>query len=215
MSEKARIYIIDDHDVVRFGLSMLINNHPAMQVVGSAANLGVALADIDRLAPDLVVSDLTLEDSRGLDTVRAVVAAQLDRPTLFVSMHEEEIYARQAIALGARGFLMKDKAQENVVAAAQAILGGNIWISQKVSNQLLGRLVSVNSRRSEQPEVSALSARELEVLEKVGGGLTTKQIAFDLGLSPRTIDIHRARIKHKLGIKSGSELIAYAVTHLN
>ncbi len=214
MSDKAQIYIIDDHDVVRFGLSMLVNNHPAMQVVGSAASLQVAQDDIRRLTPALVISDLTLQDSRGLDTVRAVVAAQCGRPTLFVSMHEEDIYAEQALSLGARGFLMKDRAQEHVVAAAQAILGGNIWISQKVSNLLLGRIAGNPPRRNEPAATVALSARELEVLEKVGAGLTTKQIAFELGISPRTIDIHRARIKHKLGIKSGSELIAYAVTHM-
>jgi len=208
-----RIFLIDDHDVVKFGLTMLVNNAPGMSVVGDAATLTSALQGIKDLQPDLVISDLSLPDSKGLDTVRSVVAAQQDRATLFFSMHEEHIYAEQAIKLGARGYLMKDAAQNNLVAAAKNVLAGFIWISPAVSTRMLGRKTANAGQGAPGFATGSLSARELDVLEKLGKGMSTKQIAFDLGISPRTVDIHRAHMKQKMGLRSGPALIAFAVAH--
>jgi len=214
MTKPSKVFIVDDHDIVRFGLGLMIDGHAQMQVIGASSSLQTALLGIHQQQPDLVISDLGLSDSKGLDTVRAVVAAQQGRPTLFVSMHEEGIYAEQAILLGARGFLMKDCAIEHVVAAALMILGGDIWLSPRINTRLIARASSIGQRRSDASEETPLSSREMQVLEQLGSGKTTKQIAFDLGISPRTIDIHRARLKQKLGVHSSSELIAYAVAHL-
>jgi DNA-binding NarL/FixJ family response regulator len=210
-----QIYIVDDHDVVRFGLTMLINSTPDMHVAGDAATLSAARQGIAELQPDLVISDLTLPDSKGLDTVRAVVAAQQGRATLFFSMHDEHIYAEQAIKLGAQGYLMKDSAQENVAAAAKNVLAGFIWVSPRINTQMLSRQSSrpAYAQAASHATLGDLSAREFEVLEKLGKGLPTKQIAFDLGISPRTVDIHRSHLKQKLGLRNGSELIAFAVAH--
>jgi len=210
-----KIYILDDHDVVRFGLTMLVNSAPSMRVVGDASSLQDALKGIGNLKPDLVISDLALGDSKGLDTVKAVVRAQQGRATLFVSMHDEAIYAEQAIKLGARGYLMKNTAQQNVLQAAQAVLNDFIWVSPKIGTQMLSRMASGTAGTHTAADLAALSTREVEVLEHLGAGMTTKQIAFALGISTRTVDIHRGHLKQKLKLKSGSKLIAYAVAHLN
>ena len=209
------ILIIDDHDIVRFALQTLINSSQAMHVVDIQPSLALGLASITRLKPDLVVCDMSLGDSRGLDTMRAVTQAQSPRPTLMLSMHDEMIYAEQALALGAKGYLMKERAQEFLLLAIEKLLGGEIWVSAQVNAFLLNNLMSRKSKESSLQPVKLLghlSQRELEVLEKIGGGKTTKEIAFDFGLSPRTVDIHRANIKKKLALRTSAEVLAFALT---
>jgi DNA-binding NarL/FixJ family response regulator len=213
------IFIVDDHDIVRFGLEMLLKSEPEWRLLGSAVNLQHALRAIAQLQPDLLITDMSLPDSQGLDTVRAMVQAQAHRPVLVVSMHDELIYAEQVLSLGAQGYLMKEKAQELVVQAARELLSGNRWVSPQVSAQLLNRVVSSRSRRStvDFPRAAAqsqMSLREVEVLEKIGRGKTTKEIAYSLELSSRTVDVHRASIKKKLGLRSGAEVVAFAVSRL-
>jgi DNA-binding NarL/FixJ family response regulator len=213
------IFIVDDHDIVRFGLEMLLKSAPEFKVLGSAASLQNAVDAIAHLQPDLLITDMSLPDSHGLDTVRAMVQVQAGRPVLVVSMHDELIYAEQVLSLGAQGYLMKEKAQEMVVQAARHLLSGNRWVSPQVSAQLLNRVVSNRSRHSpadfqRSAPQSQMSLREVEVLEKIGRGKTTKEIAYSLELSPRTIDVHRASIKKKLGLRSGAEVVAFAVSRL-
>lgn len=206
------ILLIDDHDIVRFGLLTLINMSPANRVVDSQKSLASGLLAIQRLRPDLVVCDMSMEDSKGLATVRAVVEAQSPRAVLMLSMHDEMMYAEQSLALGARGYLMKERAHESVLQAIDAILSGNSWVSPQVSAYLLNRGMRRNNTGSAAPgQASSLSQRELVVLEKMGMGRTTKEIALDLALSPRTVDIHRANIKKKLGFKTGVEVMAFAI----
>ncbi len=210
-----KIFIIDDHDIVRFGLATLLKSDERFEVIGTASALTEGVEAIERLKPDLVISDMSMDDSKGLDTVRAVVAAQQSRKVLIVSMHDELIYAEQVIALGAQGYLMKESAQEHVTLACQTVLGGDTWVSKKVSTHLLNRIMK-RSRHDGAASASAgtgpLSAREVEVFEKIGMGKTTKEIAYELNLSPRTVDIHRASIKRKFGLKSGAEVVAFAVS---
>ena len=211
------VLIIDDHDIVRFGLETLIGATQGLKLAGSAGNLTEGLRLIHERHPALVISDMSMEDSKGLDTVRAVVAAQADRRTLIISMHDELLYGEQVLGLGAHGYVMKESAHSLVVPAALAVLGGDTWISPRLSTKLLNRLLQRNqSPRPAAPEDAAttLSLRELEVLEFLRTGKTTKEIAFELGLSNRTVDIHRANIKKKLGLRSGTELIAYAITKM-
>jgi DNA-binding NarL/FixJ family response regulator len=205
------IFIMDDHDIVRFGLSALLSSNPELTVIGEAANLGDGLKGIAQFRPDLVLSDMSMDDTRGLDTVRSVVAAQGSRHVLIISMHDEVIFAEQVVALGARGYLMKEKAQQHLLAAVQAVLDGQIWVSPVISALLLNR---IKPRISPQEDVAnvKLSARELEVLQRLSVGRTTKQVAFELGISARTVDIHRASMKKKLGLQSGAELISWAAS---
>ncbi len=214
------IFIVDDHDIVRFGLETLFKNIPEFNLLGAAVNLAHAVGAIERLQPDLVITDMSLPDSQGLDTVRAIVRAQAPRPVLVLSMHDELIYAEQVMRLGADGYLMKDMAQALIVQVSRALLAGERWVSTKVNGQLLNRLV--RQRRSlhgghhppPKPTRGAMSMREVEVLEKIGAGKTTKEIAYGLSLSPRTIDVYRASLKKKLGLRSGTELVAFAVSRM-
>ena len=209
------IFIIDDHDIVRFGLSALLSSWPDLQLVGEAANLQSGLLGIAQHQPDLVISDLSMDDSKGLDTVRSVVAAQGDRAVLVISMHDELIYAEQVIALGARGYLMKELALQFALKAILAVLDGLMWVSPAVSAQMLNRLKpQANTHTNIPANISnaKLSTRELDVLEKLSLGKTTKEAAFELNISARTVDIHRASLKRKLGLKSGAELISWAAS---
>ncbi len=208
------VLIIDDHDIVRFGLETLVSECPEFQLIGSVPTLAEGLALIASRQPDLVISDMSMDDSKGLDTVKAVVAAQASRATLIVSMHDELLYGEQVIALGAQGYVMKESAHAAVVDAAKAVLRGETWVSQRLNSKLLNRLLQRSRRDSEGDLASGSknpSLRELEVLESLKSGRTTKEIAYELGLSARTVDIHRANIKKKLGLRSGTELIAFAL----
>jgi DNA-binding NarL/FixJ family response regulator len=208
------ILIIDDHDIVRFGLETLVAASPELKLLGSVCTLADGLRQIAQSQPALVISDMTLGDSQGLDTVRAVLAAQAPRPTLVVSMHDELLYGEQVLALGAAGYLMKESAHSVVIPAALAALRGERWVSPRLNAKLLNRLLqrTGSSAAAPQPSAQDLTMRELEVLQMLRTGKTTKQIAFDLQLSARTVDIHRANIKRKLGLRTGAELIAFAST---
>jgi DNA-binding NarL/FixJ family response regulator len=213
----ASVVVIDDHDIVRFGLETLILQCPELQLAGSAPSLRDGLALVERHQPDLVITDMGTADSSGLDTVRAVVAAQLPRATLVVSMQEELLYGEQVLALGARGYLMKESAHALVIPAALAVLHGGTWVSPRLSAKLLNRFLQ---RTRPAPIALAregemdLTPREIEVLQLLKSGRTTKEIASALDLSNRTVDIHRANIKRKLRLRTGAELIAYASSRL-
>jgi DNA-binding NarL/FixJ family response regulator len=170
---------------------------------------------IAQTQPDLVISDLGTGDSSGLDTVRALVAAQAPRPVLIVSVHDEMLYGEQAIALGARGFVMKESAYGSVIPAALNVLRGGVWASPRLNARLISRIVrSSRTFAGGAADPKALSERELKVLELLRSGKSTKEIAKNLDMSIRTVDIHRARIKRKLGLRTGAELIAFASSRL-
>jgi DNA-binding NarL/FixJ family response regulator len=209
------IIIIDDHDIVRFGLQTLIDKSGTCRVVDSQGSLAKGVAAIELLQPDLVVCDISMDDSKGLNTVRAVVHAQAPRPVLMLSMHDEMIFAEQTLALGASGYLMKEHAHEHLMQAINTTLSGDVWVSAEVKTYLLNRLMTRRTSQSAAKpsgNVSHLSKRELEVLEKIGTGKTTKQIAYDLEISPRTVDIHRANVKKKLGLKTSAEIVVFAMS---
>lgn len=209
------VLIIDDHDIVRFGLETLVLGCPELRLIGSAASLAEGLAVIEREKPQLVITDMAVGDSSGLDTVRAVVAAQGDRHTIVVSMQDEMLYGEQVLALGADGYVMKDNAHASVIPAALAVLAGDTWVSPRLQAKLANRLLKRNrSQDTESRDTAALTVRELEILELLKTGRTTKEIARALDLSARTVDLHRANVKRKLGLRTGAELIAFASNRL-
>ena len=208
------VLIIDDHDIVRFGLETLVNGCPELRLAGSADTLAAGLRLIEAAQPDLVISDMGTRDSSGLDTVRAVVAAQSPRPVLIVSIHDEMLYGEQVIALGARGYLMKENAHASVIPAALGILNGGTWASLRLTAKLMNRIFRSSGHAPAHAEPLSLSSRELEVLELLKSGKSTKEIARSMEVSVRTVDIHRARLKRKLGLRTGAELIAFASSRL-
>lgn len=213
---RSTVLVIDDHDIVRFGLETLVDGCPELSLVGSAATLAEGLALIGQHQPDLVISDMGVGDSSGLDTVRAVIAAQRPRHTLVISMHDELLYGEQVLALGARGYVMKEHAHADVLPAALAVLEGGTWVSPRLNTRILNRMLLRNRNAAEQAAraETALTVRELEVLELLKTGSTTKEIAAVLQLSARTVDIHRANIKRKLGLRTGAEVVAWASSRL-
>ena len=208
------VLIVDDHDIVRFALETLVTACPQLQHVASAGTLAEALRLIVQYQPHLVITDLALPDSTGLATLRTILAAQHERCTLVVSMHNEMLYGEQAIALGAAGYVSKEHARGDVVRAALAVLAGQRWMSPALAARVMSR---GRSRRGDADGAgergeAALTARELQVLEQLKGGRSTKEIAVALHLSERTVDLHRANIKRKLRLRTGAELIAFAIS---
>lgn len=211
-SDPHSVLVIDDHDIVRVGLEALVLGCPDLCLVGSASSLQQALALIETHKPALVFTDMTLPDSNGLDTVRAVVAAQAGRATIVVSMQDEILYGQQVLQVGANGYVRKETAHANALTAAAAVLRGERWVSPALSARLLEQLVPARRKR---PEGGAtLTVRELEILELLRSAKTSKEIAVALNLSVRTVDLHRASIKKKLGLRTGVEVVAYAFHHL-
>lgn len=211
------VLIVDDHDIVRFGLETLVLGCRDLRLAGSAESLAAGLRLVEALRPDLVITDMGTRDSSGLDTVRTMVAAQAPRPVLVVSIHDEMLYGEQVIALGARGYLMKENAHASVIPAALTILAGGTWLSALLSSNLVNRAIRTthgNSVRTGGITTTTLSTREFEVLQLLKRGRTTKEIATSMDVSVRTVDIYRARIKRKLGLRTGAELIAFASSRL-
>ena len=211
------VVLVDDHDIVRIGLEALLSRTTDFRVVASVGTLAEAVERIVRLRPELVISDMGLADSNGLQTVRTLAQVQAPRRLLVVSMQDEALYGEQALALGADGFLMKGCVQEHLLSAVRAVLQGNTWVSPQLTARMMNRHLRRNaSARREAaggPEAS-LSVRELQVLELLREGRTTKEIAAQLELSGRTVDIHRANLKKKLGLRTGAELIAFASSRM-
>ncbi|MES2911426.1 MAG: response regulator transcription factor [Pseudomonadota bacterium] len=208
------VYILDDHDIVRFGLETLISASGKFLLLGSSSNLADGLAQIAALKPDILISDMSMDDSKGLDTVRAVVQAQGERPVLVVSMHDEMLYGEQVLSLGARGYVMKESAHATVVPAALEIAEGRTWVSPGLRERLLGRLRGHGTGHPSQQGSSdaVLTQREIQVMERLGRGKNTKQIASELDLSVRTVDIYRANLKRKLGLRTAAQLIAFSLS---
>lgn len=205
------VLVVDDHDLVRYALEAVLLRCPALRLVGTAASLAEALVKIDEHRPDLVITDLTLPDGRGADTLQAILHAQGTRRTLVVSMHDEMTHGQMALHAGAAGYLMKDYALANVVQAAQKVLAGERWTSPSLASRMLDQMLAPERRETDAPR---LTVRELEVLDQLKAGRTTKEIAATLGLSIRTIDLYRSNIKRKLHLRTGVQLVVYATNHL-
>lgn len=206
----ARILIVDDHPLVREGLAKLIDLEGDLRVVGEAETVAEARKAAEQLKPDLVVLDITLREGNGLDLVRDLRVRCPKTSVLVISMHDETIYAERALKAGARGYLMKDQARGNVIAAIRKVLSGEVYLSLRMSQQILDKMATGGAPGGGSP-VDVLSDRELEVFRLLGEGLSTRQVAQQVHRSIRTIDAHRENIKRKLRLSSAAELIKRAV----
>jgi DNA-binding NarL/FixJ family response regulator len=206
---KARILLVDDHAVVRFGIAQLINRQPDLEVCGEEENAGAALSAAERLKPDLVIADLSLKDSSGLELVRNLKARFPTMPILVLSVHDESVYAEVAFRAGAHGYLMKDQALEKVLEAIRRVLGGSVYVSDAMAVKLLQKQLQGHGVSGTSP-ADLLSDRELEVFELIGRWKTTRQIAQELHISVKTVEYYREQIKRKLGLKNAAELVQHA-----
>lgn len=206
----ARIVIVDDHPLVRDGLRARIESQPGWSVVGEAEGSTEALRLVRELSPDLVIVDLSLKSGNGIELLKQL--SNFPQPPLMLvcSMQEENLYAQRALHAGARGYLHKQQASESLVAAIQRVLEGKIYVSDAMSDQMMGLLIADPQKALQNP-VSQLTDRELEVFQAIGQGMSIHQISELLHLSPKTIETYRDRTKRKLNVKTSAELIRYAV----
>ncbi len=213
LNQPITVLIVDDHPVVRKGIAQLIASEPGFSVVGEAetANEGIRL--IDELRPHVCVVDLTLKGMSGMEVIKAVRLQGLKTAVLVVSMHDERVYAERCLRIGANGYVMKDEAADQIVAAIRKVQGGGTYLSERLTTASVSRLVSGKVEATGKGAmVASLSDRELEVFHLIGRGMTTRAIAEALGLSVKTVEAHKANIKTKLGLKSAPELQRLAVT---
>lgn len=211
--ERKRILIVEDHPIFRMGLQDLIHQEPDLMVCGFAEDVPDARKAIARLDPDMVIMDLSLKTSNGFDLVRQVVQTDRDLPILVLSMHDESVHAERCLLAGARGYINKEETSESVVRAIRQILKGEVFLSEKMTSNILKKFRNRPADLGESP-IQSLSPRELEVLHLIGKGLSSSAIASRLNLSVKTIGTHKERIKEKLGIKNSSELVRHAILWL-
>ena len=207
---RKKILIVEDHPIFRWGLSELINQEPDLVVCGDATDVSGAWKAIERLKPDLIIADITLENSDGIDLTKAINRSSKTIPVLILSMHDQFLYAERALHAGARGYIMKQEAMEKVVTAIRQVLAGKIYLNEKVKDQILFNLAERPVGNARSP-MERLTDRELEVFRMIGKGFSTREIASKLHLSIKTIGTYRERIKEKLNLKHANELVRHAV----
>jgi len=206
---RTRILLVDDHAVVRFGIAQLINRQSDLVVCGEEEDASHALSAIGRLKPDLVIADISLKDSSGLELMRNIKAQFSGLPVLVVSAHDESIYAEVAFRAGALGYLQKQEGLEKVLTAIRRVLSGNIYVSDALGARMLQQQVR-GKTDIHQSLVEELSDRELEVFQLIGQWKKTSEIAQELHLSIKTIEYYREQIKRKLNLKNSAELTQHA-----
>lgn len=207
-ASKQRILLVEDHPMTLMGLKMMIDSEPNLEVCGEAATASEGLDAAVRLHPDLVLTDVTLPGRSGFELVQDIHAQCPDLPVLILSMHSETSYARRALEIGARGYIMKSEHSQKVLEAIRTVLSGRIYVSEAIAGMLLEFL----SQKSKQKQsgIDALSPREFEVFKLLGEGVSVLSVSKRLNLSPKTVETHRAHIKQKLHATSAAHLIAMA-----
>jgi len=205
-----RVFILDDHPLFRFGLKRLINSQPDLVVCGEAHNAVEGLDEALRLNPDLITVDISLNDStNGIEFVKNIRAHLETARILVVSMHDESIYALRALRAGAQGYLMKEEVLGRVAEAIRTVAAGGIFLSDTMRQQVLVNLANGNS--ANRSPIDSLSDRELEVLQLSGQGQTPREIATQLGISVKTVETHRMRVREKLNLTNSAELMRFAI----
>ncbi len=205
-----RLLIVDDHPMMRTGLAQLIGSEPDLNVVAEADNARQALAAVEKSNFDLALLDISLPDKNGLELIKDLRAVRPDLSILVVSMHDEMIYAERVLRAGGRGYIMKQEGGEKFLRAIRQVLAGQIFVSEKMSARIL-EIFSGRPCATAASPVQKLSDREFEVFQLIGQGIGTRDIAGQLLLSVKTVEVHRANIKKKLGLQTAPELVRQAV----
>lgn len=212
-SGRKRILIVDDHPVVREGLSLLIQGEPDLEVCGEAGNLLDAYQAASELKPDMLIVDLELDGADGIELIKRLTGELGSWRILVLSIHDENLYAERALRAGAIGYIMKKAEGQELLRAIRQVLKDRIYLGRDIEDRVLHQLVQSRHSLNESP-LSYLSDRELEVLRQIGRGLKTRVIASNLHLSPKTIDTYRERMKKKLNVSDSNELAQYAYSML-
>lgn len=204
------VLIVDDHAFLRRGLAQIIDDMPEVTVCGEAGGMSETLEQIRRTRPDIVIVDISLADGNGLELTKEIKANWPEIKVLVSSMHDEALMAERALRAGALGYVSKSDDVDAFIAALRRVRDGQVYLSQRMTDRLLTRVVAGGPEPSRSP-LETLSDRELEVFELIGRGLGTKQIAAQLDLSRKTVETYREHIKTKLNLRNGTELTRHAV----
>lgn len=211
-TRKARLLLVDDHPIVRQGLALMLSGEPDLEVVGQAKDVSEALDLVGQLTPDIIVADLSMAGLSGMDLLKDMRHKHATIPVLMLSMHDETVQAERALRAGARGYVMKQEATGTILTAIRQVLAGHIYLSDRMSSKLLGKLAGAAAAGASSP-IERLSDREFQVFTLIGQGIGPRAIAEKLGLSVKTVEAHRENIKAKLGLGTGNELIRYAMQY--
>ena len=213
VKSKRTVFVIDDHPIVRDGLTQLINREPDLTVCGTAEDIYAALKAMQTLKPDIALADISLKGADGIELIKNLKIRMPALPVLVLSIHDESIYAPRALRAGARGFIMKQEATENVLLALRRVLSGEIYLSKRMANKMLQQFVGAPGT-AQKFSIDRLSDRELEVFRLIGQGHGTRRIAEELRLSVKTVESYREHIKEKMTLSDASELVQHAIQWL-
>jgi DNA-binding NarL/FixJ family response regulator len=205
-----KVFIVDDHSIVREGLSGIINNKQDLTVCGETGGISSALQAIPDYKPDIVIVDLSLEDGSGIRLIEDLLHYNDSLLMLVLSMHDESIYAERCIKAGARGYIMKQESSDELISAIRKVLSGRIYVSDKLGDKLLNKFAANKIEVHDSP-TDSLSNRELEVYQLFGQRLNKHEIAENLNISVRTIESYTEHIKKKLKLKDTREVVIHAV----
>lgn len=208
-NKKVRLLLVDDHPVVRDGLAQLLHGENDMAVCGEAESAEQALDLTTKTNPDLAIVDISLGGVNGIELIKNLKALQPDLRILVLSMHDEAHFAERALRAGANGYIMKREARNRIMQGIRAVCAGDIYVSDRMQKSMMYQYLHGN-RAGEASPISTLSDRELEVLNLLGEGLSSRDIAERLHLSQKTVDSHRTHLKEKLRLAGASELIRFA-----
>ena len=206
---KCKIFLVDDHPIVRQGLALFIEREPDLTVCGEAEDATSALQAIRESTPDFVILDISLDGRDGFDLLKTLRIRHPSLPVLVLSMHDESVYAERSLRAGANGYIMKHEAVDKVITAIRRILGGDVYLSERLTKKMLQQFV--NGSISHRDPLAKLSDRELEVFRLIGAGRGTRQIADELHVSTKTVESYQAHIKEKLALRNARELVQHAV----
>ncbi len=206
-----RIFIVDDHPVMRMGLVQLISSKDDLEVCGEVGSVKEAMQQIPTLHPDMVLLDLALPDGHGLEVLKDLAALHDDLSVLVLSSNDETVYAERALKAGARGYIMKEAAATHLIGAIQTILKGQIYVSNRMAQLIVAMFTGHKRKGHGSSPIDKLTDREFEVFQLIGEGKGSREIGTQLGVSIRTVDAHRAHIKDKLDLKDSNALVRQAV----
>ena len=205
-----RVLLVDDHGIVRHGIAVLLSEAEDLEICGEAGTYDEALQALRDMQPDVAVIDLILQDRSGLELIRTARSEGITLPMLALSMHDEATHAEKALRAGAQGYVMKEDADEVLLDAIRAVLGGGLYVSGELNARMLHDYLH-GEEESSDSGVDQLTEREREIFTCLGKGMTTRKIAEQYGLSARTVEVHRARIKKKLQCEDAAQLLREAV----
>jgi DNA-binding NarL/FixJ family response regulator len=207
---KTKVFLVDDHPLVREWLAQLIQREPDLAVCGEAEDAPEALEKIQATQPDIVIADISLKTTHGLELVKDLQSCAPSLPVLILSMHDESLYAERVLRAGAKGYITKQEATKKILPAIRKVLDGQIYVSEAMSARIVHKMVQGRAEEQKSP-IERLTDRELEVFQLIGSGRGTRLIAADLNLGIKTVESYRARIKDKLKLEDGTQLLQQAI----